>query len=548
MWTVTCDPEPPVRNHPSFVEISAEVGINFSNDRPVTTDHFMPEAIGPGGALLDYDNDGDLDIYLVNGLRSVDGELETSEGSNRLFRQESPDRFTDVTDATGVGHTGYGMGAAVGDIDNDGFVDLYVTNYGADALFHNGGGRAFTDITDNAGITGSAWGASAGFFDYDSDGFLDLFVTRYVDYDPAVAAVDDAGLPEYPSPSSFPGLHDRLYRNLGTGSFTDVSDQVGLTAKAGHGLGVVFTDLNGDGRVDVYVANDGDPNFAWINSASGRFTERAQFLGLAVNVYGQPEAGMGIALGDYDLNGTMDLLVTHLVQESNTLYRQTARGLFEDGTAGSGLGTSSINHTGFGAAFVDLDQDGDLDLLTANGRVFRALPNPDASVGAHWQPYAENNQLFLNDGSGRFHKAGQDGAEFTTPVEVSRGLALGDLDNDGDLDFLVTNGNGTVQVYRNVFPAAGNWLSVRAIVPALHRDAFGAMVTVETATRTLQRPVTATMSYLSSSDPRAHFGLGTDPHAESIRVLWPDGTHEVFPGSPSNRQVVVRQGEGEVRP
>ena len=217
-------------------------------------------------------------------------------------------------------------------------------------------------------------------------------------------------------------------------------------------------------------------------------------------------------------------------------------------TAGSGLGATSINYTGFGTAFADLDQDGDLDLLIANGRVFRSLPHPDASVGAHWQPYAENNQLFFNDGSGRFHMAGQEGAEFTTPVEVSRGLALGDLDNDGDLDFLVTNGNGTVQIYRNDFPEAGTWLSVRAIMPTLHRDALGAMVTVETSPRTLRRPITATTSYLSSSDPRAHFGLGTDPHVESIRVLWPDGTHEVFPGNPSNRQVVVRQGEGEVRP
>jgi hypothetical protein len=507
----------------------------------------MPEAIGPGAALLDYDNDGDLDIYLVNGFRNASGELHTSEGANRLYRQLTPDRFVDVTEATGVGHTGYGMGAAVGDTDNDGFSDLYVTNYGADCLYRNDGGNAFTDVTERSGISVPAWSSSAGFVDYDMDGFLDLFVTQYVDYDPTRSNVDAGGNPEYPSPASFGGIADILYRNKGGGSFIEVSDRAGLSRTPGRGLGVVFTDLNADQLVDIYVANDGEPNFAWINTGSGRFEENAQILGLAVNGFGQPEAGMGIALGDVDLNGTMDFLVTHLVQESNTLYRQTSPGIFEDATARSGLGVVSINYTAFGTAFADLDLDGDLDLLTVNGRVTRALPHSAASVSPHWRHYAEPNQVFLNDGAGRFIELGQRAATFTSAVEVSRGLTLGDLDSDGDLDIVVCNANGTVRLYRNEFPRSGNWLIVSAIEPSLNREAFGAVVTVVTAGQRIRAPVTPTVSYLSSRDPRAHFGLGQASQVKSIHVRWLDGAQEIFSGGPVNRLVEVRRGDG-VRP
>ncbi len=533
---------PPGR--PVFVEVAGELGIDFFNERPVTDDYFMPESAGPGGALLDYDNDGDLDVYLVNGFRDAEGKLETNQGANRLYRQDSPDRFTDVTVSTGVGHTGYGMGVAVGDVDNDGFVDLYVTNYGQDCLYRNQSGQTFADITSSAGISETGWSTSAGFFDYDIDGFLDLFVTQYLDYDPAMRAFDAAGRPEYPAPLQFAGVPDALYRNRGDGTFLDVSAKAGLADTPGKGLGVIFTDLNADQLVDIYVANDGEPNFAWINVARQRFEERAQMLGLAVNAYGQPEAGMGIALGDYDSNGTIDLLITHLVQETNTLYRQASPGVFEDATAGSGLGTLSLSVTGFGVAFSDLDQDGDLDLLTANGRVGRGLPHLHTDVIAHWRPYAEPSQLFLNDGRGRFVDLGPAGAEFTSAVEVSRGLALGDLDGDGDLDALVTNGNGTARIYRNQFPDAGNWILVRAVEPTLRREAYGATVTVVSGNGSLQRLITPTSSYLSSSDARAHFGLGSATEVKRIEVRWPDGARELFQGGPANRLVELHRGKG----
>ena len=537
--TTVSPPEQPV-----FVESSTELGLDFFNQRPATDDYFMPESAGPGGALLDYDNDGDLDVYLVNGFRDAEGNLETNEGANRLYRQDSPDRFTDVTRTTGVGNTGYGMGIAVGDIDNDGFVDLYVTNYGEDCLYGNQSGRTFSDDTNDAGISGTGWSASAAFFDYDTDGFLDLFVTQYIDYDPRMRVFDSAGRPEYPAPLQFAGVPDLLYRNRGDGTFLDVSAEVGLADSPGKGLGVVFADLNADQLIDIYVANDGEPNFCWINVARQRFEERAQTLGLAVNGYGQPEASMGIALGDYDGNGTIDLLVTHLVHESNTVYRQTSPGIFADATAGSGLGILSLGVTAFGAAFVDIDQDGDLDLLTANGRVGRGLPHPHTNVTPHWRPYAEPNQLFLNDGQGRFADLGPGGAEFTSAVEVSRGLAFGDLDGDGDLDVLVTNGNGTVRIYRNQSPDPGNWMLVRALDLALRRDAYGATVTVVTSSGSIQRLISPASSYLSSSDPRAHFGLGPATEVERIEVRWPDGSREVFQGGPANRLVVLRRGEG----
>lgn len=529
---------------PGFVDVSEALNLDFQVERPVEGDYFMPDSMGAGGALLDYDRDGDLDVYVVNGFRDREGRLETPEGANRLYRREAAGRFIDVTSATGAGDTGYGMGVAVGDIDNDGFPDLFVSNYGQDRLYHNDGAGTFTDVTQQAGITSRAWGASAGFFDFDNDGFLDLFVTQYLDYDPAVCGSDAAGRPEYASPSVFRGVPDVLYRNNGDGTFRDVSAEAGFADKPGKGLGVVFLDLNADGHLDVYVANDGEPNFAWISDGAGRFRDEAMRLGLAVNGYGQPEAGMGIACGDCDNDGELDLLVTHLVRETNTLYRQGAGGLFHDDTAASGLRTSSLNATGFGTAFLDVELDGDLDLLWVNGRVLRGRPVGPTPLSRHWAPYAEHDDLHLNDGTGRFADGRTTCGDLCRAIDVGRGLAPGDIDGDGDLDVLVVNGSGNARLYRNELPHRGRWLVVRTLDPARNRDAIGAIVTVRAGERRWRRDIAPAGSYLSSSPPVAHFGLGPVDSVDAIGVTWPGGGVEEFEGGAVDRVVALVKGEG----
>jgi hypothetical protein len=528
-----------------FTDVTAAAGLEFAIDRSVADDYFMPDSMGTGCAFLDYDADGDLDIYLVNGFRDASGAVVTDAGANRLYRQEPGPRFVDVTAEAGVGDRGYGMGVATGDVDNDGDVDLFVTNFGPDVLYRNEGDGTFTDVTAAAGVgERDAWSASAAFLDYDGDGHLDLFVTTYLDYAPGGRSRDAGGRDDYPAPAAFPGLADDLFRNEGDGTFTNVSVATGIAARPGRGLGVVTTDLDDDGRPDVFVANDGDPNAAWINDGRGGFTDRAHAMGLAVNAYGMPEASMGIAVGDTDGNGRVDLFLTHLFRESSTLYRQRLPGFYEDGTMAAGLTAPSIDFTGFGTAFLDVEHDGDLDIVVANGRILRASPFPGVRLVEHWAPYAEPNQLLLNDGSGRFDDAGPRGGAFTRDLEVGRGLAVGDVDGDGDVDLLVANGNGTLRLYRNDAPRAGRWLTVRVVDPGLRRDAIGAVVALRCGNRLRRREITTAGSYLSAHDPRAHFGLASNERVDEMVVRWPDGARERFDAGGLDRRIELRRGAG----
>ncbi|NIR49652.1 CRTAC1 family protein [candidate division KSB1 bacterium] len=530
------------KQNPMFVDVTKEVNLDFVHDPGVDGRYFMPESIGSGGAFLDYDNDGDLDIYLINsGPHNGDKKDETNI-TNQLFRHEGNGTFANVTAESGLGDTGYGMGVAVGDINNDGHVDVYVTNYGPDALYRNNGDGTFGNISKQAGITNPQWGCSAVFFDYNLDTYLDIYVTNYVAYDPTDICMDRSGRQDYCGPAGFPGVPDVLYRNNGDATFMDVSMESGLAAGASKGLGVVSADFNGDHWPDVYVANDQEANHLWINMGDGTFTDKALMRGIALNELGRPEAGMGIALGDAENDSDLDLFVTHLRTESNTFYRSEGEHGYQDDTVVAGLAGPSIPYTGFGTGFFDYDHDGDLDLAVVNGRVTRG-PLLVHNRRSYWDDYAEPNFLYENDGQGQFRALTAEESAFGRPIENSRGLAFGDVDNDGDIDLLVTNEGGPARLFRNEADHNGHWLIVRAVDPNLDRNAIGATITVHVGNKRMTRLINPGYSFCSSNDVRAHFGLAEADAVDEIAVLWPDGTIETFPGAKSDQIITLKRGQ-----
>jgi hypothetical protein len=437
------------------------------------------------------------------------------------------------------------MGTAIGDYDSDGRGDLFVTNVGADRLYRNEGGGRFADVTEAAGVAGEGWSASAAFVDFDADGDLDLFVTRYVAYDPGKKCTDGSGRVDYCGPKEFPPVSDVLFRNEGNGTFTDVSRASGVGAVAAAGLGVTCEDLDYDGRLDVYVANDAYANHLWLNQGDGTFLDDALLLGAAYNQQGMAEAGMGIVAADLDGDLDLDVFITHLRNESDTIFSWGGpdRG-FTDETAERGIVAVTMPTTGFGTVALDVELDGDLDLFVANGSVNRGDPWPGAEVPAPWDRYAEPNHLWLNAGE-TFELAGDAGGTLTSRVEVTRGAAAGDVDGDGDLDLLIANVHGPARLYRNDAPRRGRWLLVRPIEPARDGIALGATVIVRAGERRFLRTVSGGVSYLSSSDPRAHFGLGPVERVDEIVVRWADGSRERFDGGAPDREVVVVRGRGE---
>ncbi len=549
----------------NLVEITGEVGLEFVHEVGRIGDYSMPQIMGSGAALFDFDNDDDLDILLINGGSAdrVPRQPQQDRVTSRLFRQEPDGTFVDVTQTSQLLNDGYGMGAAIGDMDNDGDLDVYLTNYGQDRLFQNNGNGTFTDITESAGIANPRWGTAACFFDHDQDGWLDLLVVNYLDYFPGSICEDGSGRRDYCGPESFAGSVDNLYRNRTheTASrkvaFEDITVTSGIAALAGRGLGALCRDLDDDGRPDIYVANDMEPNRLWIQQEDGTYRDQAMLRGVAVNRLGRPEASMGLAHGDLDGDDWPDIFVTHLRGETNTLYRTEQPGRFMDTTSSSGLGPASLQRTGFGVAAVDLEHDGDLDVVIVNGGVKRE-PSPESADDAtnasqsHWSEYAERNQVFLNSGRGTLVElqpatgAAPATADFLHHREVSRGLACGDIDNDGDIDLLVTNAGGPARLFRNDIAKQGNWLTLRAIDPNLKRDSIGAQVRVQAGARRVQREVNPSSSYLCSHDLRLHFGLGDAPRYDQITVRWPgpDARVEQFPGGESNRTLVLVRGTG----
>jgi hypothetical protein len=472
---------------------------------------------------------------------SAPGATRGRAAPDRLFLRQEDGRYRDATEGAGLDQTGYGTGVAAGDVDNDGDVDLYVGNWGPDALYLNDGTGHFTDVTARAGIRGDAWTSSVAFVDYDLDGFLDIFVCHYVKFDPSTVCSQTSGKRDYCGPEAYEGESDTFYRNRGDGTFEDVSQRAGIRSVARNGLGVIVDDFDGDGWPDIYVANDGQANDLWINQKDGRFVDEALAMGVALNGAAVAQASMGVTLADVDGDGDRDLFITNIVNQSHILYRRIDRFGFQDATAACALSVPTRAHTAFGAVFFDADLDGDPDLAVANGRVARGPVLPGAGLGAHWNEYADRNQLVLNDGRGSFSE-GSAGA-FADHVEVGRALAAADLDGDGDLDLVMTGVGTPARIFENV-QRGGHWLEVRVRDERLKRDAVGARVVVHAGGRTQQRLADPAVSYLTSCVTPVHFGLGTATSVDRIEVVWPGGQLEAFPGGPADREITLVRGSG----
>jgi hypothetical protein len=539
---------------PPFVERAAEVGLDFTHFNGATGEFYFAESVGPGGALFDYDNDGDLDVYLVQG-----GMLDETPASaaifppaggrtprDRLFRNlftESGElAFEDVTESAGIPSGGYGMGVATGDYDADGWIDVYVTNFDDNVMLRNRGDGTFEDVTGRARTGEGRWSTSAVFVDVDADGWLDLFVANYVDFTLANhrPCFDETSALDYCGPVTYEPYPDRLFRNLGDGTFEDITARSQVARAYGAGLGVISADLDEDGLVDLYVANDGNPNQFWVNRGDGTFEDRALVAGCAFNVDGRAEASMGIDAADFDEDGDDDLFMTHLTDETNTLYVNDGNGVFQDLTYESGLGAASRPYTGFGTAWIDYDNDGWLDLVIANGAVKRI---PELARAGDPFPLGQRNQLFRNLGNGRFADVTDGAGAAFDPVEVGRGAAFGDIDNDGDTDVLLLNNSGPVRLLVNQIGTRNHWLGLRLTDAGGSRDAIGTQIEVELPNgRMLEREVRVAASYCSSNDPRVRIGLGEGDSVRQVRVRWPDGTVEVRTDLLVNRYNHIRQG------
>jgi enediyne biosynthesis protein E4 len=542
---------------PLFREVAEEVGFKFHHFTGATGEFFMPEIMGAGVALFDYDNDGDLDVYLVQGT-TFDPTQDPRRTKfppppgwklgNRLFRNLLSEtgklQFEDVTEKAGVGHIGYGMGVAVGDYDNDGFQDLYVTNFGRNVLYHNNGDGTFTDVTAQAGVDDPRWSAGAAWVDFDCDGRLDLFVANYLDFNVKgnKRCYASTGERDYCTPKMYQPVPARLLRNSGDGTFEDVTEAAGIGAAVGPGLGVVCADFNGDGWPDIYVANDGAAAHLWINQRNGTFKERSLLSGTAYNAEGAPQAGMGVAAGDFDNDGDEDILKTNLSNEGCNLYVNDGRGNFYDASAELGLLLPTFPYTGFGTEWIDYDNDGRLDLFIANGAVNRI-----ESLRGSAYPFDQPNQLFHNEGAGKKFRemTGEAGPAFALS-EVSRGAAFGDINNDGAIDIVVTNNNGPARLLLNQSHSLNrnHWLLVRLEAANGNRFGIGAKVKVRQRGRELLRRVHTDSSYLSGNDVRVHFGLGEDALIENLIVYWPNGEAEAWHKIQADRIVTLRQGTG----
>ena len=524
-----------------FKSVTKEAGIHFKHHDGGRGQRYFIEPLGAGAAFLDYNNDGLQDIYLVNGTELSPLTERQSDGSepprNALYRNNGDGTFTDVAIAAGVADAGYGMGCTVGDYDNNGFPDLYVTNFGANAFFRNNGDGTLTDVTTHTGTGDTRWGASCAFVDYDNDSFLDLYITNYVKY--AIESDQvcmDKGVRVYCDPRLYEGELDILYHNNGDGTFTDVTESAGFSEATGRGLALAWGDYDDDGDMDVYIANDADQNFLYRNNSDGTFTDVSLAAGVGFSEDGEAENGMGADFGDYDNDGYLDLIVTNFQDQTNTLYHNERDGLFSDVSYASKIGTMSLPYLAWGVGFCDYDNDGYQDLFVANGHLDENVQafNP---TGFYEQP----NLFFRNNRDGTFDEIAIDSGSGLRLEKVSRGFAYADYDNDGDLDLLVTNLKGTPDLLENR-GGQNTWLTLKLIGTRSNRDAIGARVKVTTGNLTQIREVRSGSSYLSQSDMRLHFGLEKHRRIDRIEIRWPSGLQERLEAIEANQILTLVEG------
>ncbi len=532
-----------------FVDIGHQAGLNrtmFYGDSAHVT--YIIESMGGGCAFFDYDNDGWMDIFILGGRR-LDGVPPGA--SNRLYHNNRNGTFTDVTEQAGLLDAGWATGVCVGDYDNDGFEDLFVTYYGHNRLYHNNGNGTFSDVTSKAGLLDpiTRFGSGCTFLDYNRDGLLDLFVANYIEFDPKSAPRPSVqipncnyeGVPVYCTPKAFPAPPHFLYRNNGDGTFTDVSKESGIAdVRGSYGLTAVSFDADEDGWPDIFVACDSTPSLLLMNNRDGTFREQGLIRGVALSGDGQELGSMGVGVGDYDLDGHLDMVKTHFLNQSSGLYHNNGKGEFEDLTAPAGL-AAERRFISWGTGMVDLDNDGNPDILLVSGTVYPELERAYPKYSAH-----NPRIIFRNRGNGTFAEMIEEAGPGIAARHMSRGCAFGDFDNDGDLDVLVMNINEPPSLLRNDAPPHNRWIKVRLEGTKSNRSAIGARVLVKYGGKIQAQCVMGQSSYLSSNDPRLHFGLGKESLVD-IEIHWPTGKADSYPGVAAGQLVTIREGEGIIK-